>query len=150
MELIDYTGKLNNHNDYIHILNKISEKCEYIEVVILDEKDINELVDRFKEDIIDVRKGKEWWGTEVVSDEPCNYLYRLKYGKRLNTYLTKFETFCKYYEYGTTKKSLEYGDYSERTDFGIDDIAFYDSEDNFLLWTTTHEGYIWIDENIIK
>lgn len=38
MELIDYTGKLNNHNDYINVLNKISVKCEYIEVVILDEK----------------------------------------------------------------------------------------------------------------
>lgn len=27
------------------------------------------------------------------------------------------------------------------TDFGLDDIAFYDKDGNFLLYTT-HEGYI--------
>lgn len=150
MELIDYTGKLNNHNDYIDILNKISVKCEYIEVVILDKNESNELVDKFKEDIIYVRKVKEWWGTELACSEPCNYLYRLKFNKKILSYLSNFETFCKYFKFGTNNKSLEYGDYSEITDFGIDDIAFYDSEDNFLLWTTTHEGYIWINENIIK
>ena len=40
---------VNNHNDYINILNRINTKCDYVEVVILDEKKSNELVDKFKE-----------------------------------------------------------------------------------------------------
>lgn len=149
MELTDYTGKLNDHESYLDILNRIDKKCEYIEVVILDEKESNDLIEKFRNDIISVKKVKEWWGTEVVSLEPCNYLYRLKYSKKLYNYLSKFETFCKYFEYGTTKKSLEYGDYREITDFGMDDIAFYDQNGNYLLWTTTHEGYILVNDKII-
>ena len=149
MELTDYTGKLNDHESYLDILNRIDKKCEYIEVVILDEKESNDLIEKFRNDIISVKKVKEWWGTEVVSLEPCNYLYRLKYSKKLYNYLSKFETFCKYFEYGTTKKSLEYGDYREITDFGVDDIAFYDQNGNYLLWTTTHEGYILVNDKII-
>ena len=149
MELTDYTGKLNDHESYLDILNRIDKKCEYIEVVILDEKESNDLIEKFRNDIISVKKVKEWWGTEVVSLEPCNYLYRLKYSKKLYNYLSKFETFCKYFEYGTTKKSLEYGDYREITDFGMDDIAFYDHNGNYLLWTTTHEGYILVNDKII-
>lgn len=149
MELTDYTGKLNDHESYLDILNRIDKKCEYIEVVILDEKESNDLIEEFRNDIISVKKVKEWWGTEVVSLEPCNYLYRLKYSKRLYNYLSKFETFCKYFEYGTTKKSLEFGDYREITDFGVDDIAFYDQNGNYLLWTTTHEGYILVNDKII-
>ena len=149
MELTDYNGKLNDHESYLDILNRIDKKCEYIEVVILDEKESNDLIEKFRNDIISVKKVKEWWGTEVVSLEPCNYLYRLKYSKKLYNYLSKFETFCKYFEYGTTKKSLEYGDYREITDFGVDDIAFYDQNGNYLLWTTTHEGYILVNDKII-
>ena len=149
MELTDYTGKLNDHESYLDILNKIDKKCEYIEVVILDERESNDLIEEFRNDIISVKKVKEWWGTEVDSLEPCNYLYQLKYSKRLYNYLSKFETFCKYFEYGTTKKSLEYGDYREITDFGMDDIAFYDQNGNYLLWTTTHEGYIMVNDKII-
>lgn len=104
MELTDYTGKLNDHESYLDILNKIDKKCEYIEVVILDERESNDLIEEFRNDIISVKKVKEWWGTEVDSLEPCNYLYKLKYSKRLYKYLSKFETFCKYFEYGTTKK----------------------------------------------
>ena len=39
--------------------------------------------------------------------------------------LNEYETFCKYYEYRSNTKSLTRGDYSEVTDFGSDDIAFY-------------------------
>ena len=96
MNIIDYTGKLNNHEEYIKILQKI------------------------------------------------------KASKELFDYLTQYETFCKYYEYGTTPKSLSRGDYSEITDFGYDDIAFYDKKDEILLCTTTHEGYISISDAIVQ
>ena len=146
MNIIDYTGKLNKHEEYIRILNKIEAKCKYIEVVIIDQRKSNELVDKFSNDIIGHKKVSEWWGTETKS---ANNLYKIKASKELFEYLTQYETFCKYYEYGSTQKSLSRGDYSEITDFGQDDIAFYDKNDNYLLFTTTHEGYISISDEIV-
>ena len=58
MELTDYTGKLNDHESYLDILNKIDKKCEYIEVVILDERESNDLIEEFRNDIISVKKSK--------------------------------------------------------------------------------------------
>lgn len=147
MSLIDYTGKLNNHEDYIKILNKIENKCKYIEIVIISGSKHNELINKFNNEIIDTKKVSEWWGTKTNRK---NYLYRINSNKKIFDYLRKFETFCKYYEYGTNKKSLSRGDYSEITDFGMDDIAFYDEKNNCLLCTTTHEGYILIDEKILE
>jgi len=143
MNIIDYTGKLNNHEEYIKILEKIEAKCKYIEVVIIDKRKSNELVDAFSSDILEHKKVYEWWGTKTNS---ANNLYRIRASKELFDYLSQYETFCKYYEYGTTPKSISRGDYSEITDFGYDDIAFYDKNDNYLLFTTTHEGYISISD----
>ena len=57
-------------------------------------------------------------------------------------FLEKYETFCKYYV-------SQNGDYIEITDFGYDDIAFYDENDNYLLFTATHEGDIAISDELI-
>ncbi len=149
MNLVDYTGYLNNHVDYVKIINKINNKCDYIEIVILEKKESNEFVDKFSEFIIEKKKVKKWWGTELFCKKPCNNLYKIKYNEKIYLYLLQFETFCKYFKFGDNKKSLEIGDYSEITDFGIDDIAFYDRDGNTLLNTTTHEGYITINEELI-
>ena len=140
MNIIDYTGKLNKHDDYLKILNKLEQKCSYIEVVILDERKTNELVINFENDIMETKKVSKWWGTETKSK---NNLYKIKSSKRLFEYLSKYETFCKYIE------SQDKGYYSEITDFGIDDIAFYDEFNNYLLYTTTHEGEIIINKELI-
>jgi len=146
MNIIDYTGKLNNHEDYIKILNKIEQKCKYIEIVVIDKKEGNELVDNFNSDILEKRKVSKWWGTETKS---VNNLYKIKSTNELFDYLRKYETFCKYYEYGSNQESLTRGDYSEVTNFGYDDIAFYDENNNYLLFTTTHEGNIAITDELI-
>ena len=146
MNIIDYTGKLNNHEAYIKVLNKIESKCKYIEIVIIDGRESNELVDKFTRDILDRKKVSKWWGIETKS---VNNLYKIRATKEFFTYLTKYETFCKYYEYGSNKESFARGDYSEITDFGYDDIAFYDENDNYILVTTTHEGNIAISDEII-
>jgi len=145
--MIDYTGKLNKHAKYIKILNALELKTKYIEIVLIDEKETNDLVERFKNDIISTKIVSEWWGTETVAK---NKLIKIKSSRELFEYLKRFETFCKYYEYGSTIKSFLRGDYSEITDFGYDDIAFYDEKEQILLCTTTHEGYITIDEKLIK
>ena len=146
MNIIDYTGKLNNHEEYIKVLNRIEQKCKYVEIVIIDGRKSNDIVDNFSSDILEIKKVSKWWGTEI---ESVNNLYRIKATKEFFTYLTKYETFCKYYEYGSSKESFTRGDYSEITNFGYDDIAFYDENNNYILFTITHEGNIAINNEII-
>lgn len=145
INMIDYTGKLNDHEKYIEIINKIKIKCNYIEIVIIDGKKSNELVDNFSKDIIETKRVSSWWGTKTNKK---NNLYKIKATNNLFDYLEKYETFCKYFEYGSNNESLKRGDYSLITDFGIDDIAFYDENDNYLLFTTTHEGYIAVNKEL--
>lgn len=140
--MIDYTGKLNNHKQYIDILNKLNPHCKYIEIVIIDGRKSNKLIEKFTDDILEVKKVSKWWGTETKGS---NYLYKINFSEELFEYLKQFETFCKYYEYGSNNESLIRGDYSEITDFGLDDIAFYNENNECLLCTTTHEGYIAIN-----
>ena len=147
MNIIDYTGKLNNHEEYIKVLNKIESKCKYIEVVVIDGRKSNEIIDKFRDNILNIKKVSKWWGTQTRGS---NYLYRINSSKEIFEYLRNFETFCKYYEYGSNNESLRRGDYCENTDFGLDDIAFYDKNNNCLLCTTTHEGYIAISDKIVE
>ena len=97
-------------------------------------------MEEFKEDIILITRVSEWWGTITVAS---NKLIKIKYSKELFEYLRGFETFCKYY-------MSNRGDRSEITNFGWDDIAFYNQKNEILLCTTTHEGYIMIKEDLIK
>ena len=133
--MIDYKGKLNNHEDYVNILNKIFKKCKYIEIVFfvsVDLEDENEIVERFKDDIIKHEKVTKWWQT--ISRKK-HHLYRIKATKELFEYLKKYETFCKYHVTKITKEGFIVGVNIEPTDFGFDDIAFYDEFDNYLLYT---------------
>lgn len=139
--MIDYTGKLNNHKQYIKIIDALEQTTQHIEIVLIDEKETNDLVEKFKSDIISKKIVSKWWGTETVAK---NKLIKIKSSKELFEYLRQFETFCKYHT------SFIRGDYSAITDFGYDDIAFYDEKDEILLCTTTHEGYIAINERLLK
>lgn len=137
MKLLDYTGKLNEHNEYLEILKKLEEKSKYIEIVLLDERESNDLINEFRNDIVFTEKVSKWWGTETMS---INNLYRIKASSKLFEYLRQFETFCKYYKSDKNYNCV----HQVSTDFGIDDIAFYDDNKIPLLFTTTHECYITI------
>lgn len=139
--MVDYTGKLNEHSQYIKVLEVLEVKTKYIEIVLIDEKETNDLVEKLKNDIVSTKFVSKWWGTETSAK---NKLIRIKTSKELFNYLQKYETFCKYHV------SYEKGDFSEITDFGYDDIAFYDENNNILLCTTTHEGYIVINDKLLK
>ena len=155
MELLDYSKKLNTHEEYLKVLGKLEERCKYIEIVILDERESNELIDKFKNRILLRKKVTSWWGQEVhygdnlEKNNRGNWLYQIKPSKEFFDYLRKYETFCKYYEI----YDEEYNDYvgvQEGTDFGIDDIAFFDDDDVPLFFTTTHECYIAIRKDLEK
>ncbi len=146
MELVDYTGKLNDHKSYLDMLNRLEDKTDYIEIVLRDNAKQNEIVEYFQDDIISSKIVSEWWGTKTSEKQK---LFRIKSSKELFKFLPKYETFCKFYacfddEFG------QYVGVQECTDFGWDDIAFYDNNDNILLCTTTHECDITINDDLIS
>lgn len=139
MELFDYTGKLNNHNEYLQIIEQLENRCKYIEYVLINEEE-TEFIDKFKNLIISLELKNKWWGTKSSQK---NKVYKIKTSNEVFKYLKQFETFCKY----TISNN---GDIVEDTNFGINDIAFFDDEDTPLLFTTTHEGYIMIRDDLVK
>lgn len=141
MEYVDYISKLNDHDDYLKILDILKSKCIYIEYVLVNGKKSDEFVNKFYTDIISRDKTREWWGTVTT---PACIRYRIKSSEELFNYLRNFETFVKY----IMKEG--YPDKCINTDFGINDIAFFDDKDDAMLFTTTHEGYITVREDIDK
>lgn len=139
MKLVDYTGKLNSHNEYLQVIKLLENKCKYIEYVLVDEND-KEFIERFENLIISEKLKNKWWGTKSSGKSK---VYRLKASKEIFNYLSRFETFCKLV-------FSDKGDIAEETDFGINDIAFFDDNEIPLLFTTTHEGYIEVREDLVK
>lgn len=139
MKLIDYTGQLNNHNEYLKVIKQLEKKCKNIEYVLVDE-DETKFIDQFKNFIISSRYKNKWWGTKSSKKSK---IYIIKSSKEIFNYLKQFETFCKYI-------ILNDGDIVEETQFGINDIAFFDDKEMPLLFTTTHEGYITIRDDLLK
>jgi len=136
---IDYTMKLNEHSEYLKILNLLENKSKYIEYVLINNNKKDNKLKEFENDIISINRNNKWWGT--ISKKNRN-IYIIKTSKKMFDYLKTFETFCKYY-------NTDKGDVSVLTDFGENDIAFFDDKDDPLLFTVTHEGYILIRKDVI-
>lgn len=134
----DYTGKLNSHEEYLQILKLLENKCKYIEYVLVDEDD-TKFIETFKDSVISMQPQNKWWGTKSSRKSK---VYKLKSSPQIFKYLKQFETFCKY-------TISETGDIAEDTDFGINDIAFFDDAQTPLLFTTTHEGYIMVRADLL-
>ena len=140
MKLVDYTGKINSHDEYLEILKKLEKKSQYIEYVLVDESD-TKFIEKFKDLIISMTPKNKWWGTKTGGRG--RQVYKIKSSKEIFRYLNKIETFCK------CIVSI-HGDIAESTDFGINDIAFFDDSGTPLLFTTTHEGYITIRNDLFS
>lgn len=139
MKLINYTGRLNNHKDYLQVIKQLEDKCKYIEYVLID-KDDTTFVEKFETLILSSKLKNKWWGTKSSKKYK---IYKIKSSNEIFRYLKQFETFCKY----TISNN---GDIVEETDFGINDIAFFDDKEMPLLYTTTHEGYILIRDDFVR
>ena len=57
--LIDYTCKLNNHEDYLKMLNILEKETAYIEIAYK-----NEIVKKFKKDITHKEHTVSWFSEE--------------------------------------------------------------------------------------
>jgi len=139
LKLVDYTGKLNNHNEYLQAVKQLKCKCRYIEYVLVNE-DEKSFIKKFEGHIISTELKNKWWGTKSSKK---NQVYKIKSSNEIFVYLEQFETFCKY----TFSNSY---DMVKDTDFGINDIAFFDDKELPLLFTTTHESYITIRDDLFK
>ena len=139
MKLLDYTGKLNRHADYLYAVKFLETKCDRIEYVLVDEDD-TELIELFRDSIKSVKVQNKWWGTKSCGGSK---VYTISASKELFRYLRRFETFCKCV-------TSDFGDNAVETDFGINDIAFFDKNELPLLFTTTHEGYITVRSDLFS
>ena len=137
---VDYEGKLNNHKDYLKILNILEKKSDFIGIV-----GEHEITKKFKNDIIKTEESSSWWSEETSCVEN---IYYIKASSELFNFLRKYETFCKTIVY---KNIFNYETLqAETTDFGVNDIAFFDRNDNILLATVTHEGFIHVADVVDK
>lgn len=139
MEFVDYTGKCNRHEDYLQVIKQLERKCRYIEYVLVNEED-RTFLERFEGSVISSSWKNKWWGTESSQK---SRVYRMNASSGLFQYLKGVETFCRYIV-------SDQGDFSEETEFGINDIAFFDEKELPLLFTTTHEGYITVREDLFR
>lgn len=130
---------LNDHNEYLKILNILEQKTTYIEYVLVDEDD-TQFIETLKNNIVTQKAVNKWWGTKT--SQRCS-LYKIKASSEVFSQLKKYSTFC-------ILKTGDWGDYTEITDFGINDIAFFDDKLEPLLFTTTHEGYIQLRMDVIN
>lgn len=138
LKLADCTGKLNSHGEYIKCLKKLESRCKFIEYVLVDEDD-KIFAEKFEDLVLSSKLTNKWWGTKSSQKSK---LYRLKSSAEIFKYLARFETFCKF------TVSDDKGGIAENTDFGINDIAFFDDNELPLLFTTTHEGFITVREDL--
>ena len=144
--MINYTGRLNKHENYLKMLQVLEKKCDYIEIfiylnrrveVIDNETADNEIALNFKKDILFSKSTPKWEDTETDKGQ----LIQIKSSHELFEFLAKYETFC---------VSPNNKNKCSDTDFGVDDIGFYDKDRILLLSTVTHEGIIVVDKDIAK
>ena len=136
---VEYNSKLNEHSEYIKMLKILESKCAFIGIT-----SGHEIINYFKNDIFKIEETSSWWN-KIVSyiDE----IYYIKATGNLFLFLRKYETFSKYIV-GNIEQKI--GDKVILTSFGQDDIAFFDKNNNLLLCTNTHEGFIDVADTIDK
>lgn len=125
---------LNDHNEYLKVLEKLKNKTQYIEYVLVDKKNTY-LIEQLKNNILKIKLVNQWWGTETFEK---HHLYKINATSESFEFLKRYSTFCMVKNHKVIQ-----------TDFGINDIAFLDNKGEPLLFTTTHEGYIDIRKDLI-
>jgi hypothetical protein len=118
---------ISSHEQHIELLNKIRPLTKFIEIVIpYTDTPNDELILSFRPFLIERKKVHEWTGT--ISGGKASTLYRY------SSFDYLFERLCGYESFFTS--------------FGDNDIAFFDADNNVIFYTTTHEGYAFINEAI--
>ena len=133
---------ITNHKQYLDILNKIrKETMKIIIVQIYGFKKDDPIVETAKQMMILEKQETvdKWFGTIARGRNAVQYTFQKK--REYFGYLSSFESFF------IVESENPYE--VEKTDFGMDDIAFIDQNGEMLFYTTTHEGYAYINERFI-
>lgn len=125
---------LNNHEQYLKILNLIRKETKKIIIVQIDGKDDADPVVNTAKKMMTVEKTEvvsEWFSTIAPGRKAVQYTFLKR--REFFDYLSSFESF---FIVSSTNPYTVID-----TDFGFDDIAFFDSNGDLLFYTTTHEGF---------
>ena len=131
---------LNTHDEYLQMLAQLEKQTTQIEYALVDKND-TKFIELFTSDIVWKKETKQWWATTTSRK---TQLYRVKASGKLFKALRKYETFFHYY---VSERCSGKADVWEETDFGLNDIAFFDNiHHEPLLYTTTHEGILCVSD----
>ena len=135
-DLIDITS----HQDYLDILNAIRKDTAKIIIVQIDGYIKDDPIVNTAKTMMLLEKQEtvsEWIGTIARGRKAVQYTF-IK-NRDFFSYLATFKAFFIGEEKG--RKGYVVTD----TGFGYDDIAFLDSRGELLFYTTTHEGYAYLN-----
>lgn len=145
MEGILKSYLFHTHEEYLSLLRILKDKTMYIQIVIIEyDGATGEILDLAKKHMqcIGRKRVKQWPGTQRKGKGALQYEFIAK--KCFIEELEKYESFF-------INETNEYGwDEVRTTDFGLDDIAFFDVQKEILFYTTTHEGYAFGREDLLS
>lgn len=131
--------ELKTHEQYLEYLKLIEKDCSKIIIVQIDGEDESDPVIYYAKKKMRLESRKrviEWFGSIAPNSKALEYTFANS--NAFFDYLRTFEAF--YIEISDNPFDIH------RTDFGIDDIAFIGKKGDLLLYTTTHEGYAYLNE----
>lgn len=128
--------ELTDHQQYLWLLEQLRKNTAYIMLVQINEEDekdpiLSKALSCMK--LVEKRYVGKWPGTVRKGAKAPQYLFQAD--ARFFKFLNGFPSFF------FNRKDPWGCELVEETDFGQDDIAFLDQEQNILFYTTTHEGY---------
>ncbi len=135
--------RLTSREQHLKLLDALEKRTRTIEIVQICGEDLDEpLIRAAMPFLIKKELVNKWHGTKCGGRGAPRFTIRA--AKAFFAHLRKYEGFFRNL---TNENGLD--DFRE-TDFGLDDIAFLDSGGAVLFFTTTHEGYAYIAENLSR
>ena len=134
---------IKSRSQYLDILNTIQKDTAKIIIVQIDGEDIEDPIVKNAKEMMILEKQEivsKWFGTIAPGRKAVRYTF-LK-NREFFVYLSSFESFFIVLSENPFVANL--------TDFGIDDIAFSDNNGDLLFFTTTHEGYAYLNRKYLK
>lgn len=135
---------IENHSDYLEVLNKIRKETAKIVIVQIDGRDPDDPIVETAKSMMMLEKEEvvsKWFGTIAPGREAIQYTFAKK--REFFGFLSSFESFF-------INKTVRNNSFDvKRTDFGLDDIAFIDGKGELLFYTTTHEGYAYLNARFL-
>lgn len=135
--------ELKTHTQYLEYLDLIEKDCAKIVIVQIDGLDKNDPVVNFAKNKMRLESENrvlEWFGSIAPNNNAIEYTFAKN--KAFFDYLRTLEAF--FIEVAENPYEIR------RTPFGIDDIAFLGKKGELLFYTTTHEGYAYLNEKYIS